>query len=153
MGIRNASARQVQIAKRLGIDVSADSFSVAAARILDLIEPARVENPILSGPTPRQQILASELGIDVSTDSYRVTYARIQDKLLEKNLEALEELQLAPGDRVVIQRNVDIDGKKRLFKEEHTVSSTNRKNGLVYLKGVGSRRAWAGQLIKWETSP
>lgn len=147
MSNTNATPLQIQIAGQLGVVVSTDSFRVAAARIMDIVGPAIGYKAKYSEPTPKQVEFARALGIDISGESFRVSSAKIQDKLEEMNLNALEEMQLAPGDRVRMQQVINYKGQQHVFEQEYIVSSI-RHDGLVYFKGANGRCAWATKLEK-----
>jgi hypothetical protein len=144
-----ATALQTQIARQLGIDVSTDSFRVAIARIMDIVGPAIGDKPKHFKPTPKQLKFANELGIHIADESFRVCSAKIQDKLEELNLKTLEEMQLAPGDRVLVREIIDYKGRHHVSEQEYVVSSI-KDNGMVYFKGGGGRCTWARKLKKEE---
>ena len=143
--IARATQVQIQIAKDLGIEVSKDSFRVAAARILDLVAPAIGYNA--KPATSKQVEFAKGLGIDVTSDSSRVASARIQDKLEEVNSRALKELRLAPGDKVVVRKTYTFSGQEYMDEREYVVSSI-KDNGMVYFKGGNGKCAWACKVQK-----
>lgn len=145
--IKPSSQNQINIGSELGLDVSRDSWNVARAKLLDLIGDAIGDLIKYTNPTKKQIEFGKELGIDVSKNSFRVAIARIKDALTEKNLRAIEELQLVPGDQVVLTRWLNFNGISEKLKEKFIVSSI-RKDGLVYFKGGNGRCAWAGKLRK-----
>ena len=149
MPVNKPSKYQRDIAKLLGVNISKDSWRVAAAKIHDIVDAAinsRIRN---NSPTEAQIELAEEIGIDVSKDSYRVCFAKIADKLDELNEEALERMQLKPGDKVVFTQHLSID-EAPLPDLAQTVSSIGR-NGKVYFKGTNNGQAWPAQLTKLES--
>lgn len=89
----------------------------------------------------------NQKAIDLSKSSFRVAVARIKDALTEKNLRVIEELQLVPGDQVILTRWFNLSGISAKSEQKFIVSSI-RKDGLVYFKGGNGRCAWAGKLRK-----
>lgn len=138
---------QEYIASLLGIDVSGDTQSVAAARIQDFLSPAVEVNIEIRPVTSRQIQLAKSLGVDVSEDSFNVAFAKIGDKFAERNKELLDELQLMPGDWVVKQKEDVLDIASRTFM----ISSIGR-NGRIYFKGGNGWGAWPHEIKKVEPS-
>jgi len=130
---------QVNIACKLGIDISRDSREVAAARLYDFLAPAFCKKRDLRNATPRQIEFAQELGFDVSADRLPIAHAKISQHLSVLNRHALRRLRLKPGDPVLV---CDRDGQ---CVDQQTVSSVGR-DGRVFFKGVGCRSAWASQL-------
>lgn len=146
-----ATVPQIKIAQLLDIDVSSDSFLVAAARILDIVGPAIGEEERYEKPTAKQLAVAPSLGLDISADSYRVAFAKIRDRYNEINATALERLQLEPGDIVLRHNHVVVEGQHCDCPQSHsydcgefTVSSI--RDETVYFRGMDSHRAWGGQL-------
>jgi len=130
--IRPSSQEQINTRSKLGLDVSRDSWNVARTKFLDFIGDAIGDLVKYTNPTKKQ--IGKELGIDVSKNSFRVAVARIKDALTEKNLRAIEELQLVPGDQVILTHWFNFNGVSEKLKEKFIVSSI-RKDGLVYSKG------------------
>lgn len=145
--IKPSSQEQINIGSKLGLDVPRDSWNVARAKLLDFIGDAIGNSVKYTNPTKKQIEFGKELEIDVSKNSFRVAVARIKDALTEKNLRAIEELQLVPGDQVILPRWFNFNGISEKLEEKFIVSSI-RKNGLVYFKGGNGRCAWAGKLRK-----
>lgn len=140
------TAEQLALAQVLDVDVSADTFDVAAARLLDRCARALgYEEPTPS--TDRQRAFAESLSIDVSADSKRVASARIGDRMWSRNQEAIVTLDLRPGDRVVHIVSGAVDGEIYSFEREHVVSSI-QANGRVFFKGGNGMGAWPTQLRK-----
>lgn len=142
-----ATEEQLRVAAALGLEVSADSESIAAARIQDAVSLAIGER---SGPQPateKQVEFARSLGLDAAGDTLRVASARIDDELRRRNLEAIERLKLAPGDRVRKRTVVTIKGERHEWTQEYTVSSI-QPNTRVFFKGGNGQGAWPTQLEK-----
>ena len=150
--VDSASSQQIEIGRKLGLDLSKDTWNVARARILDIVGPAIGDIPKYSKPTAKQIRYAKALGIDISNDTFRVGSGKIDDVLLQHNLEALERLQLKPGDEVVRTRTVEINGETHTWEEIFVVSSI-KPDGLVYFKGGGGKCAFASQLRKRVRAP
>ena len=134
-------------ASKLGLDVSEDTWAVAAARIHDQIAPAIRDDPQITLATVRQVQFAEQLGLNVSKDTVRVASARIGDALDQRNQEALAVLNLKPGDRVLKRETVEFEGNVHVFSNEYVVSSIG-VNRRVYFKGIGCPGAWPTQIEK-----
>jgi hypothetical protein len=135
-----ATEHQLDIARRLGLDVRDETETVAAARILDAVAVAAGQRPP-SPATPRQVELAQHVGLDVSADTTRVAFARLADGIKTRDLDAAKRLDLRPGDPVVIETKVE----HGVFAEMLTVSSV--RNGRVWFKGgPPGKSTGAGQL-------
>ncbi|MBH3341575.1 hypothetical protein I5L51_20910 [Pseudomonas mendocina] len=115
------SQDQLHLANILGLDISADTFDVAAARLLDLVAVAIGYEPADSS-SERQRAFAESLGQDVESDSKRVASAKIGEALLAKNRGAIESLNLRPGDRVIRTTQFEHAGELRSFEQEFIVS-------------------------------
>jgi len=145
--IKAASVEQIEIGLKLGINLSTETWNVAAAKILDVVGPATDDVAKHSKPTPKQIALARTLGIDIANDTFRVGWAKISDTLLQRNLEAIQELQLRLGDDVVFTTTREIGGETHVFERVYAVSSI-KPNGMVYFKGGGGRCTSASRLRK-----
>ena len=110
------SQEQVRLAGLLGINIASDSFDVAAARLQDAVASAIGYEPAEQS-SERQRAFASSLGGDVSSDSKRVASAKIGEALFARNLDAIVELNLQPGDRVVRVTEFEIEGELKSFKK------------------------------------
>lgn len=75
--------------------------------------------------------------------------AKIADALLQRNLEALERLQLKPGDGVVHTReHVTFLKRETVTIETAYVVSSVKPDGRVYFKGGQGKMSNASQLRK-----
>lgn len=146
MAASQPSQDQLHLAHVLGIDISADTFDVAAARLLDRVAAAIGYEPADSS-SERQRAFAESLGQDVAGDSKRVASAKIGEALLSKNRSAIESLDLRPGDRVIRVTQFEHAGELRSFEQEFIVSSI-QPNGRVFFKGGNGQGAWPTQLRK-----
>ncbi|MBM7556309.1 hypothetical protein [Halanaerobacter jeridensis] len=138
---------QKNIAIKLEVDISNDTRNVASARIYDAVEPAIDPNMEFNESTEKQIEFGEELGLDLKNNSLRVASAKIEDKLKENNKQAIEELNLKPGDKVKKKSKVEIDGEEKKYITKHVVSSIG-KNYRVYFKGGNGQGAWPTQLEK-----
>ncbi len=135
---------QNEVATRLGLDVSSDTYDVAAARIMDRVALAVKQFP--SKPSsPAQRAFAKSLKLGVAKDTMRVASAKIADSLFEKNTRALARLKLKKDDRVIFTEKYETDDRTETHTSEHIVSSVG-SNGRVYFKGIGCQGAWPTQL-------
>ena len=146
MSTSQPSQDQMRLANVLGIDISADTFDVAAARLLDRVAPAIGYEPA-AGSSERQRAFAESLGQDVTFDSKRVASAKIGEALLARNRDAIDSLNLRPGDRVIRITQFEHAGELRSFEQEFIVSSI-QPNGRVFFKGGNGQGAWPTQLRK-----
>jgi hypothetical protein len=149
------TARQIEVAIALGLDVPHDSQAMAAAQILDFVGPA-IGKPGPLAPTDDQLDLAAEIRLRIlSSDSRRVCGAKIQDRLDRMNKSALKALKLRPGDIVITSRTYVVDGTTYVNRREHVVSSV-KPNGKIYFSSGhvgGSPGAWARSLERSERRP
>jgi hypothetical protein len=141
---------QIELAQKLGIDVSHDSVLIAAARILDVVaasiapaaEAGVSASQPPSKPTAAQAKLARSIDLNIADDSSRVAAMRIRDRLEGLNRDAAKRLALVPGDCVTWSRTVRQEGKRLVLRDDGVVSSVG-ENGMVYLKGGNGRCCWA----------
>jgi hypothetical protein len=147
MNKNSTTEAQRKIADLLKVNISKDSRAVAAARIRSVVDFAINPNAKFRPVTQRQLKFAKSLGLDVSNDTFWVCIAKIGDRLGELNRQALDRLQLKPGDRVIKSSVVNLNGTQHKIKQEFTVSSIG-KNGRVYFKGGAGASAWATQIKK-----
>ena len=140
------SPEQKSLAASLGIDISGDSYDVAAAKLLDAVAAAVGFEPPESS-SERQRAFASSLGHNVVSDSKRVASAKIGDALLARNQAAIAALHLRPGDHVVRTEHFELEGEMRSISQEFIVSSI-QPNGRVFFKGGNGQGAWPTQLTK-----
>lgn len=141
------TAFQIQVAKALKMDVSADTENVAAARIRDFVAEAIGDRHAKRPASSKQTAFAAALGIDVRDDTMNVAYAKIEDVLRTLNHAAINQLSLKPGDRVRHRKKFEIDGTVRIHFRDHVVSSIS-ENGRVYFKGMGCQSGWPTDLEK-----
>jgi hypothetical protein len=145
--VPRVAPEQVDVGRRLGLDLSQDTWAVARARILDVVGPAIGDHERYRKPTEKQIAWAKSLGIDLTEESYRVAYAMIHDALWERENRLIEEMQLRPGDTVSRVRQLEWEGQIHEWTEERIISSI-RDDGLLYFKGTGSRRGWPSKFTK-----
>lgn len=113
---------QLKVGVSLGIDVTQDTKEVAAARIYDQVAKAIGHD----GPNPataRQREYASSLGLNVSEDTTRVATVKISEVLFARNQQALRDLDLKPGDRVMRVSRFQQNGEWYTFEREFVISS------------------------------
>ncbi len=137
------TAEQCRIARLLRLNVSGDSSGVAAAKILDEVAEA-VHDSGKRPSTDRQRLFAMSLGLDVSGDSVRVASARISAVVHKRNIHAARAMRLRPGNIVVLESRVELEGRNHLLRELHVVSSV--ADGRVYFRGGNGAQAQASRL-------
>jgi hypothetical protein len=144
--------KQLRVARMLGVDTTSDSSTVAAARILDAVAEAIGERHGARPATSSQVEYGRALGLDVSTNTLRVASAKIEDELKSRNLKAIFELGLVPGDQVVIRQSIEIKGQQHELRQAFTISSIH-PSGRLFFKGINRRSAWPTQVERLATSP
>lgn len=142
-----ATPEQLKLGGSLGLDLSADSYGVAAAKLRWLLRSAINVPCGADAATPSQVSLGDSLGVDVRGQPMIVAFAMIRDELLRRNLASLKRLRLKPGDQVVQHYARTINGTAYEFDKAYIVSSI-RKDGFVYFKGMNCPCAWASQLTR-----
>src|SRR5207248_1799353 len=116
------SQEQLALAKLLGVNIQAESFDIAAARLLDAVAPAIGFEPA-EASSARQKAFAHSLGCDVAADTKRVASAKIGEALFARNQQAIASLDLKQGDQVVRVMHFEYDGEMRTLEQEFVISS------------------------------
>ena len=142
----SASQNQIALAGLLNLNIAADTYDVAAARLLDAVAEAIGHEPPEQS-SERQRAVATSLGHDVSVDSKRVASAKIGEALFAKNQDAITSLGLKPGDRVIRVERFEYDGEMRTLEQEFVISSI-QPTGRVFFQGGNGQGAWPTQLKK-----
>ena len=133
-----ANVKQIEIAEKLGFDVTDDSKRVAAARIEDFLFEVIYPDGKYKEASERQVEYANSLGIKKETDSGIIISALIEDELEKQNIEAINNLKLSAGDEVVINEYG--------FEKTYIISSIG-KNYRMWFKGGNGRGAWPSKVI------
>lgn len=133
-----ANTDQIEIAQKLGLDVSNDSERVAAARIEERIFHAIHPNKELADPSEKQIEFAKSLGIEIGANSRLVISAKITDELESRNIEAINNLGLTSGDEVIINEYG--------HEKSYTISSIGSDYRLWFKGGMG-HGAWPTQVV------
>lgn len=139
--IDRVNKQQVEFCRKLGIDVSGDTVSLATAKIYDIIRREFFAEE-LGRPSEKQIELAKKFGFDISHCSQREGNAIIDDLMSELNHESIEGQKLEPGVQVINRW----DDLKRVY----TISSI-REDGIVFFKGGNGKKAWARNLERIES--
>ena len=146
MSTTRPTESQLALAKLVGLDLGADTYDLAAAKLLDAVATAiGFEAPEPS--SERQRSFASSLGCEVCEDSKRVASAKIGEALFAKNQAAIAALALKSGDLVIRIQQFEFQGELRTLEQEYVISSI-RPNGRVFFKGGNGQGAWPTQLRK-----
>lgn len=131
------SELQKRLAKTLGIDLSGDSFRIAAARIYEAVWPA-IEFQSSDLPVSDKQIaFGRDIGIDVSGGDRFTASLQISARLDVLNEVALRDLDLRPGDKIVLK------GSREVL--EVSCVGKNRK---IFPRGWGGQSVWATQVSR-----
>ena len=136
--IKLVSKEQVAFGRKIGLDLTNCSVTVAAAKIEDFIDQ-NFWGRELDKPTEKQIELAARFGYDISAETRRVGFAVIEDIMEQLNFESIEKQKLTPGDTVRHTRDS--------LHLKHIISSI-REDGIVFLTGGRRKQAWARNLIK-----
>ncbi|MFM9961666.1 MAG: hypothetical protein ACKV2Q_10620 [Planctomycetaceae bacterium] len=131
----------------MGIDISQDTCDIAAARIHAFIGPAIHSKAAEYHASERQIEFARDIGLEVVSDSSLVASAKIANELFVRNMAALEQLQLKPGDRVRVRHEIEMDGELKEWVDEFVVSSV-QPNCRIMFKGGNGSGAWPTQVEK-----
>lgn len=149
MNLTSSSQAQKKLASVFDIDITNDTFDVAAARLLDEVATAIGHEPA-EPSSDRQRAFAASLDQDVTEDTKRVASAKIGEALFVRNQEAISNLGLRPGDQVIRLTQFEYDGELRSFEQIFVISSI-QSNGRVFFKGGNGQGAWPTQLRKLES--
>jgi hypothetical protein len=125
----SVSPQQHELAVSLGINLAADSFDTAAARLLGAAAEA-LGFESAQPSSEKQRAFAASLGAKVDQDSKRAASAKIRDLLLERSQKVIVELNPKPGDRVFRIHRFEFEGEKRMLEQEFLVFSI-QPNGRV----------------------
>ena len=128
---------QRELAETLGLDVSSDSFRIAAARLYEAVWPATEIHQSPKAPSDKQLALAEDIDLDVEGNDRAIASQRIAARLRLLNEVALRALDLRPGDLIVL---------KETPEESHAVSCVGRDRR-VFLKRWGGQSVWATQIL------
>ncbi len=132
------SAGQKKLAQLLKISLPNGSAALADALIDNKIDSVKSGLPPKAA-TQKMLSYAKYLGLDLINTSFRVVGAQISDHFLASNRQALKNLALKPGDKVIT---------KKFFGDIVIVSSIRETDAMVYLKGIGCRMCHAGLIVK-----
>ncbi len=133
--------QQIEFCRKLGIDVTGDTVSLAAAKIYGIMRRDFFGEE-LGRPSEKQIALAKKFGFDISQCSQIEGNAIIDDLMSELNHESIEKQKLGPG--------VEVINKWDDLKRVYTISSI-REDGLVFFKGGNGKKAWARNLERIES--
>jgi hypothetical protein len=139
LSLPRATPKQREIADKLGITVSGDTFAVAAARILDVVGRAVGDECRYDTPTDKQVRFAGQLGIDISHDSFRVGSAKLDDELALLDMRQIAVQELGPGVKVRLKSRPGLPSR---------VISSIQNGRLVFFRGGGGAKAWARNCVR-----
>lgn len=135
--IPRTESHHIEFGKKLGLDLTNCTVTVALARIEDAISSGFHGKHDLGAPSLKQIELARKFDLDISQCSRREGHATIDDLLTNLNRESIESQHLEHG---VIVIHVRDKGRDR------QVISSIADDGTVYFKGGNGKRAWARNL-------
>ena len=138
--MKKPNAYQKEIAAKLGIDVSRDSYRVAAARIREVVDPALSAKARTRPADAEQKELAKRFHLRVSRDTRLVASAKIQDRRELINKKLARKMGLKPGVKVVNKRDGVCSSE-----QEYAIRAIS-KDGVVFFEG--GQRAWPMDLEK-----
>ena len=131
------SPNQVEVGRKLGIDLTARTVRVASAMIGEYLMLNFWGATEGTSPSTRQCELAEEFGYDIKNMSRGVGSAIIDDIMDHLNTETIERESLEPGVRVRFRGRDD---------EKVRVISSISPDGTVFFKGGNGQKAWARSL-------
>lgn len=137
--MQKANNEQIEIGKKLGIDVSTASLRVASARIEDIVYNAINPGIEKKEASDKQILFAKSLGLNVENETRLVITAMISDELEKRNIEAIRKLKLKAGDTIVL---------RELSQEREYVISSIAKNYRLWFKGGNGSGTWPTQIIR-----
>jgi hypothetical protein len=152
MSVDEPTDFQKQVAAAIGVDISADSRNVAAARIHSFVGPAILSREAEHDASARQIEFARSLGLEVAGEPSLVASAKIGDELFVRNKAALDRLKLKPGDHVRVRRKFEFAGEMRELIEEFVVSSIQPSCRIMF-KGGNGLGAWPTQVERSRSRP
>ena len=135
----SATRKQIEIAKKLGIDVSADSSIIAAAKIKTEVYEAT--NPDAEPKKASEEHLdfLKALNIETECSDLIIVSALIAEELQRRNVEAITKLDLKTGDTVV---------SEQYGREQADVISSIGANHRIWFKGGRGRGCWPSKVIR-----
>jgi hypothetical protein len=135
----SATKKQIELAKKLGIDVSADSSIIAAAKIESAVYEAIYPGPELRKATEKQIDFLKALGIETECRDLIIVSALIDEELQRRNIAAIKRLDLKAGDTIV---------SEQYGREQEDVISSIGVNHRIWFKGGQGRGCWPSRVIR-----
>ena len=141
--MERATKKQIEIAKKLGIDVSADSSTIAAAKIESAVYEVINPGAELRKATEKQIDFLKALNIETECRDLIIVSALIGEELQIRNILAIKKLDLKAGDTIVTEQ---------FGREQEDVISSIAANHRIWFKGGQGRGCWPSQVIRKITS-
>jgi len=141
--MERATKKQIEIAKKLGIDVSADSSTIAAAKIESAVYEVINPGAELRKATEKQIDFLKALNIETECRDLIIVSALIGEELQKRNILAIKKLDLKAGDTIVTEQ---------FGREQEDVISSIAANHRIWFKGGQGRGCWPSQVIRKITS-
>jgi hypothetical protein len=135
----SATKKQIEIAKKLGIDVSADSSIIAAAKIESAVYEAINPGVEPRKATEKQIDFLKALNIETEYRDHIIVSALIDEELRRRNVEAITKLDLKAGDTIV---------SEQYGLEQENVISSIGVNHRIWFKGGQGRGCWPSKVIR-----
>ena len=131
--MERATKKQIEIAKKLGIDVSADSSTIAAAKIESAVYEVINPGAELRKATEKQIDFLKALNIETECRDLIIVSALIGEELQKRNILAIKKLDLKAGDTIVTEQ---------FGREQEDVISSIAANHRIWFKGGQGRGCW-----------
>lgn len=137
--MEKASKFQIEIAKKLNIDVSMESSIVASAKLKSAIFEAIYPNKQKREATQKQLRFLKSLGVESESTDFLIVSALIDEELQKRNIAAIEKHNFKPGDSILTVQ---------YGQEKIDVISSIGSNHRIWFKGGKGRGCWPSQVIK-----
>lgn len=135
----SATKKQIELAKKLGIDVSADSRIIAAAKIESAVYEAINPGAEPRKATEKQIDFLKALNIETECRDLIIVSALIDEELQRRNIEAIKKFDLKAGDTIV---------SEQYGREQEDVISSIGANHRIWFKGGQGRGCWPSKIIR-----
>lgn len=141
--MERATKKQIEMATKLGIDVSTDSNITAAAKIESAVYEAINPGKERRKATEKQIDFLKALDIETECRGLIIVSALIDEELQNRNIAAIKRLDLKPGDTIVTEQ---------YGLEQRDVISSIAAKRRIWFKGGQGRGCWPSKVIRKVTS-
>jgi hypothetical protein len=137
--MKTATEEQIQISKKLGINVAKDSSIIAAAKIESEVFEAIYPDVERREATEKQKDFLAALGVTTKSNDFIIVSALIDEELQKRNIAAIKKLKLKAGDIII---------SEQYGHEKEDVISSISSNYRIWFKGGQGRGCWPSKVIK-----